>query len=128
MFSVFFFFFYTLGPAGPPLQRGVLEVPQSAQVFLFSFTWLLSSSDEAFLFPSSESVPCIQTQSHQLRFEWLNQNSKTKMQKYRYCNWSLTFSLGSNIFTTLFKRSNTDPVDKTRKHKWGVNQNLILIH
>lgn len=50
----------TLGPAGPPLQRGVLVVPQSAQVFFGSLTWL--SADETasgfLLFMSSDSDPC----------------------------------------------------------------------
>uniref|UniRef100_A0A2P2IKX7 Uncharacterized protein n=1 Tax=Rhizophora mucronata TaxID=61149 RepID=A0A2P2IKX7_RHIMU len=31
-----------LGPAGPPRQRGVFVVPQSAQVF---FCWLSTSGD-----------------------------------------------------------------------------------
>lgn len=52
----------TLGPAGPPLQRGVLEVPQSAQTFLVSMLWFglpfgeIHSGD--FLVWSSELDPC----------------------------------------------------------------------
>lgn len=50
----------TLGPAGPPLHRGVLVVPQSAQLFFGSLTWL--SSDETasgfLLSMPSDSDPC----------------------------------------------------------------------
>ena len=48
---------WTLGPAGPPRQRGVLVVPQSAQLFK-----LLSSNENlsrVFLLMSSNSDPCI---------------------------------------------------------------------
>lgn len=51
----------TLGPAGPPLHKGVLEVPQSKQVLFWP------SSDEpsfGFLrFMSSDSDPCTNTQN-----------------------------------------------------------------
>lgn len=40
---------WTLGPAGPPLQSGVLVVLQSAQHFLFTFN---SSEDDDHSFRS----------------------------------------------------------------------------
>lgn len=62
----------TLGPAGPPLQRGVLEVPQSAQVFFCSLPEEAAAAAELG-FPSSASDP------------W-NKTKKTRSAKTLYRN------------------------------------------
>lgn len=56
----------TLGPAGPPLQSGVLVVPQSAQVFFCSLLLLgLFPEEGALGFESSPSDPCTTTSINQ---------------------------------------------------------------
>lgn len=69
----------TLGPAGPPLHKGVLEVPQSAQVFLWP------SSDEptsgVLIFISSDSDPCNTRTKTDPISSYLDQNKKRDRMK-----------------------------------------------
>lgn len=51
---------YTLGPAGPPLHRGVFEVPQSTHVLTFEPSDETLSGVGTGLPMSSHSEPCDQ--------------------------------------------------------------------
>lgn len=112
----------TLGPAGPPLHKGVFEVPQSAQVFLFcSFTWLSSDETPPEFFPdmSSDSDPCTINNADQKPGE-KSQNQK-RIERNRGC--LLTLSLGSSIIRPLMERSERNPDLKNPKLQVGSEEN-----
>lgn len=79
---------WTLGPAGPPRQRGVLLVPQSAQVFLL-FCSIISSS---LLFIASESTNTWENTEQSAYYRSSSSSSESK-EEADHC----TFSLWSSI-------------------------------
>lgn len=84
----------TLGPAGPPLQRGVLVVPQSAQVFF----WLSSDDELPFeFFPvmlsSNGSDRCIRNQKQKRSDQWF----KIKRKREHHRDWDFSYGFDHSL-------------------------------
>ena len=102
----------TFGPAGPPLQRGVLEVPQSAHVFL---TWPSSEEEPPpswfLLLISSESDTWKQNKNHS-NSQILNTHPKMEKDK-SWVGVITHFLTQIHHFQKNTEKSKTDPDSKT---------------
>lgn len=109
----------TLGPAGPPLHKGVLEVPQSKQVLFWP------SSDEpsfGFLrFMSSDSDPCTNTQNRSDQ-QLFRSKPHDWDQERKAPNLITELIVWIQHFAQLFWRSKTDPDEKNEWTKLGHHQ------